>query len=68
MRELTFVRMTIETFERSVLMLPLQVSSCTPPPATRMEGMLVETQMMPDIQFSLAKTTRSLIQSTGTLI
>ena len=40
-RGLLFVRMAIETFERSMLKPPPQVPSCIHPPVTRMEGMVV---------------------------
>jgi len=52
-------------FERSVLKLPLQVTSCIPPPITHMAGMVVETWMTPAIHLSFAKMTRSLVGVRG---
>lgn len=60
--------MAIETPERSAPKLPLQVCSCTLPPVTRMEGMVVETLTMPDIQLMFAKLTRSSVRFVGCML
>ena len=62
---LLFVRMAIETFERSVPKLPLQPASPILPPVTCTEWMAVKTWITPEIQHSLAKWTRSLVRFVG---
>ena len=63
-----FVARAIETFERPMLKLSLQVRSPTFPPITRMEEMVLETWIMPDIQLSFANRTRSSVRSVGWIL
>ena len=58
----------IEMFERSALKLPLQLSSCTPPPVTCMEVIAVATWMTPDVQLSFANRRRSSVLFVGWIL